>query len=443
MIPLSDSARFSCVFMFQFIVIILFYLSYTQVAVHRQTPPPLPDADILPTVTVAVLKRYDTSRMVLSLVVREQLSRAIAHLYDMTMFATDSSWNASIVLPVMNGDQSRVVGIPSSNTYPLSAIYNISAWQQMYKKLNICLPLTDFEDFMKYTDRNNICYLYMVPARAVALHQNHSIDPIFEKCSSSNKVDRALRSFHTAIDSLNVEAIKRNLPGFELSNAHCFMGHVGHQHMQPQDFITACGLNNVKKFTVIFNTWAGIVFKPRPGVAHIEKRVVVSLKEYEIRQTNWLLPPYSNDVEGITIKYLKNLTKGVKFIGVHIRAEKIWIRNSKDKDSNFTEKSEQHIRKCIILAQKIFEAQHFNTILFFGDHMVKKYGHVLSELGVSMSHFDSSKYNAIQNNGLIGQIEQNVLSYAERLVACGGGSFQSSVIERFKKRKPKGSVDHV
>ncbi len=63
--------------------------------------------------------------------------------------------------------------------------------------------------------------------------------------------------------------------------------------------------------------------------------------------------------------------------------------------------------------------------------------------GVSLSHFDPSKFNAIQNDGLISQVEQNTLSYAETLVLCGGGNFQRSIETRFKKRNPNGTVSSI
>ncbi len=149
----------------------------------------------------------------------------ISNLYDLAWFATDPSWNARIVLLVVNGRQSRMVSIPSNDTRPLSDIYDISMWQQMYKKLDICLPLTEFEDFMKYTDRNNIHYLYLVPTGP------DYTGPIVEKYNEAVEFE----NFHTAINSLNVEAtIKRHLPRFEVSNASCYKVHVGYKQTLPE-----------------------------------------------------------------------------------------------------------------------------------------------------------------------------------------------------------------
>ncbi len=419
------SARFYCLIfsVFLFIILIIIYLSYSQPNIWHQTPyQPLHETSRHP--AVAVLKRYD-SRMVLPLVVREQMTMAISNLYDLAWFATEPSWNANIVLPVIWGNHSRLVGIPptANTTHPLSAIYNVSMWQQnLYNKFHIRLPLIEFEKFMKYTDRNNIRYFHLLPTFPNSTH------PIFEKCNKSVEL-----SFHAAIDSLNVEALKRNLPGFELSNAHCLVINVGNKQTLPEDFITRSGLKGLNTFTIVLNIWTGILMQKL--VKSFSYKVVVSVpltKMYHIHRTRQLLPPYSNDIEEITIKYLKNLTRDIPFIGVHIRAER--MRN---------DRSEQCIQDCIIRAQKISKSNHYNMTLYFGDHIVKNYKHVLSELGVSMSHFDPSLYNAIQNNGLISQIEQNVLSHAETLVVCGGGSFQNSVVKRFKNRKPKGSVNYI
>ncbi len=74
-----------------------------------------------PSEPVAVTSGATTSRrMVLPLVVREQMTMGISNVYDLASFARDPSWNASIVLPVLRNTSSRMVGIPTNNTYPLN-----------------------------------------------------------------------------------------------------------------------------------------------------------------------------------------------------------------------------------------------------------------------------------------------------------------------------------
>ncbi len=358
------------------------------------------------------------SRMVLAMFVREQMTMGLSNLYDLSWFATDPSWNANIVLPVINN--TRMVGIPTMTTHSLSVFYNIAKWQQMYKKLNV-LPMVEFEDFIKYTDRNHIRYFFLVRTLKGSWH-----GPIFEKCNKSVE----LKNMHSAINSLNVEAIKRNLSGFELSNVRCYKVHVGDKQTLPEQFITRSGLKGIKTFTILLNIWPGIVSRQSSRGYRV---VYASNNRNRTNPHQLTVLPYNNYIEQITKKYLKYLTNGKKFIGVHIRAEKIWINKNNYSD-------EQYIRKCFKLVQNISKQKKHYMILYFGDHfVVNKYGHLLPK-GVSMSHLDPSKFNAIENNGLIAQVEQNTLSYAETLVMCGGGSFEMSIKHRFKKKKPDGFV---
>ncbi len=284
---------------------------------------------------------------------------------------------------------------------------------------------------MKYTDRYNIRYLKLVPTYP------HFIDPIFEKCRSKSS------GFRAAINSLNQEAIKRNLPGFELSNARCYKVHAGYNQTLPEDFITRSDLKGVQNFTMIINYWTG-VFAANNRRTNEQVRVAVSPSKYQnIILFRKLLPPYSNGVEEMTIKYLKNLTNGKRFIGVQIRAERVWEQHDHDASSEDRQRSEECIQNCYNAAQNVSKEKHYNMTFYFGDHLVGKlYGHLMPE-GVSLSHFDPSKFNAIQNNGLISQVEQNTLSYAETLVLCGGGNFQLSIEARFKKRNPNGTVSSI
>ena len=366
----------------------------------------------------------NTNRMVLAITIAEQMTMAMSHVYDLARFAAD--WDAMVVLPFVT--TTYLTGIPSLNkTLPLSLLYNIEMLQKVNEKYDI-LPFIQFEYFMKYSDRKSIYYFYITDADKGV---RRAYGPTVEKCDKP-----FLEDFNSTINLLNQEALRRKFPGFELSNSHCCKVHSSRHSTQPETLIKGCGMRGVKSFTIVFNRWKGVFTRRMKGSYRLfapHYRNINKVPRYSEL-------PYSDYVEEMTRVFVKYLTNDQSFIGVHIRAEKLWLRHR----NNPQYPDDKCVQDCIKLAHQTAKQEHSNikNVLYFGDRFVtKKYGHLLT--GISLSHFNSSRFNAIESDALIAQIEQNTLSYAEELVMCGGGSFETSIGLRFNKRKPKGSIRTV
>ncbi len=112
--------------------------------------------------------------------------------------------------------------------------------------------------------------------------------------------------------------------------------------------------------------WTGVVDNKR--YAYKYRAVVSPSKLQQIGRIKQLLP-YSSNIEEMTIKYLKNLTNGKRFIGVQIRAEQMWLHHHYDASKKDQHKSEECIGNCHIAAQNFSKE---SLTLYFGDHIVGK-----------------------------------------------------------------------
>ena len=145
--------------------------------------------------------------------------------------------------------------------------------------------------------------------------------------------------------------------------------------------------------------------------------------------------PYSQRLLDSTKKFTQSLTNGNDFIGVHIRAQKLLIRHKEN--SNF------HDKDCIIhLLEKVHEISKkyssIGRIVYIADTFITKYSSLLQN--ITVSRFNPAKFHVINNEAFTAQVEQNFLSKASVLIMCGGGSFEQSILLRYKTTNPNGHV---
>lgn len=357
-----------------------------------------------------------STRLVLAFKISEQMTMAMSHTYQLARIATE--WNARTVLPFLLRD--RLTGTPHGHrTKPLDIIYNISLFDTISEKHGI-LPFVNFNAFINHADRLNVYFFY------VYYFGNGGKGPVVERCSKSKEFVEHKNILHV----LNMESTRWKLSQFAYTASHCCIVRSS-QKFVPENFTEGCGVDTTKQFTIVINYWRG--YSPTT-----QKSFRLNAPNY--RNKRKVPPfdlPYNKHIQDATNDFVKHLTNGSnQFIGVHLRAQKLLIRHEKDSDFND--------RKCINdLMNKIHEVssnrKYSNYItVFFGDNRVKNYHKLLAN--ITVSHLNPDEYHLIQNDALIAQVEQNTLSKASILIMCGGGSFEASILQRYRKNNPSGLV---
>lgn len=360
-----------------------------------------------------------TTGFVLAHTISEQMTMAMFHTYQLARVATD--WNARMVLPFILRD--RLTGTPRGRrTKPLDIIYNVSMFNTISRNYGI-ESFAEFTAFMRYANRDNVYFFY------VYYFGNGGNGPVVEKCSKTKEFS----DHRTILSILSVESNRQHYPKqFKYVASRCCIVRSS-QPFVPKDFTEGCGIDTSNQFTIIINYWRG--YSPS-----IKKSFRLYAPNYRNkRKVPPLDLPYNEYIEKATNSFVKHLTKGKRFIGVHLRAQKLFLKHKDNKQFND--------RKCIHdLISKVKELSSNNmysdyATVFVGDNHVKKYRELL--VNISVSHFNPSDYHILNNDALIAQVEQNTLSQASVLVMCGGGSFEVSIYNRYKKRNPNGVVHKI
>ena len=348
--------------------------------------------------------------------ISEQMTMAMSHTYQLARMATE--WGARAVLPFIQGD--HLSGLPTEHTVSLNLLYNLSKFKDLSENYSI-LPFVNFDTFMKQSDRVNVYFFY------IYYFNQGGEGPVIEKCSTERERDEYLQSMNL----LNDQANKRQLPEFIITNDHCCRV-LASKPVMPEDFIVGCTISMNRSFTILINNWRG--YSPT------EK------KDFRIFAPNYLnrfnVPhydlPYSKHLLDSTKKFTWSLTNGNDFIGVHIRAQKLLIRHNED--SNF------HDTECIIeVLEKVHEISKIyptiKYIVYIADSFITEYSSILQN--ITVSRFIPAKFEDVDNGAFTAQVEQNFLSTARVLIMCGGGSFEQSILLRYKTANPNGNIHTV
>ena len=204
--------------------------------------------------------------------------------------------------------------------------------------------------------------------------------------------------------------------------------------------------------TVVIVNWRGIatqsVLLNTAKGAHINNRIAINStcrdRRLSARQS---LIQYSSLVLKTTELFLKkSRLSGVEYAAVHIRSEKMGLR-----EPRFPSSFKDCLRKLKQAIHTISVSKPNVTFVYITDYgpyssdtckHCKSGERVLDWLkrrGDHQLQFDPLQYDLPIDSGLAAAIEANVLASARYLLVCGGGAFQKQVTTRFLRKQRAGN----
>lgn len=337
----------------------------------------------------------------------EQLTMAMNSLF--TLAAVAKHWNATLPLPFTS--DSYLFGLPAgSRQIKLSMVYDTARLDVLMKQYNLS-PFTTFDKFLHSASRN-VIVLELKFGRERDYQGRHIY---IEQCSKS--------STHL-LSQLNQHTSNHSLQPFQISKCcHILTVHV----TSLQEISSTCGIHHMSGgVTVLFNEWRGI---DDTGWFRLY------IKDFHTPCPNpWVPLSYSNSIIANSNALLtanQVLTK--KFLGVHLRSEKVWYRT---RDSTV-------FNQCFQMVLNLTEELSLNhssiPILYFGDnHTEQLFGKQMSKHNITL--VQCNMLDCERDGGFKAQVEQEMVSRAEVLVLVGGGSFQLQIYSRYRTHQNTGLV---
>ena len=343
----------------------------------------------------------------------EQMTMAVNNLLSLLRFAR--LWKAKIPIPFLR--RTYLSGFPhkqdvtnfNNKTFGLNLnlelLFKINDFRGNPPKKIDYAPMIDYKEFIKELDlvqknNPNQFWIFYVTIFYGQRHHGHGQ----KNCSSSSRY-----------------LVNPHFPGIKI--ACCEIN--GAIPTVPDDIAASCGFKSLSSFAVVFKVWRGITH-PDPKR---QFRMFVPLDFLNKYTSISAALPHGQYVIGNATEYIEqSIGIDVKYIGVHIRAEKL-MNNHKRNHLNDT--------KCILnaieKANEVSLKYKINHILYFGDGQSSSYKKLLASRNVTKSIFNPLLFDGVNNGAFIAQVEMKILSQATRLVFVGGGSFQGAIVERYKK----------
>ena len=405
-------------------------------------------------------RNHSNPRYVLGLNYWEQMNMALGNMFALACLASD--WIAHVVRPFTFN--SRLYGLPSlraddnwlsdvSSMLPLNMIFDTNYLDLLACSYGIS-NIAELNDFLLFAQRS-ITVMHFIHDRepreksvlsgqaGERLHYQLRTEFIFE-CDQLTPIRTMAQDI---MSSLNKEAKTLHVPEFRLARYFCINAS---SETTPKQLADKCQLNG--NISVIVLNWRGLtekrVIKASAKGIHKSQRLLISnlsLQEHP-KGTNTILR-HSWQVLGNTSLFLKSLKLSyAKFIGIHIRSEKLGIRDMRIE--NFTKKCLQRTLK--LRDQLIKDNPNIPTVVFtdygpygsdscFECRGAKTVQQFLQVYGITPVHFDPSIYNAYQDSGFVAAVEMELLSKAQEIILVGGGAFQKQIALRIQKHKKQAS----
>ena len=333
--------------------------------------------------------------------------------------------------------------------YDLNLIYDTEKLSSLLVKHK--LPsLTNFDDFLKFASRQLIVIHYIpvneVHELKVMSHRNGS--QIRSELKRGSVVDCSsyLKGYGNRLTkALNEELKAASIQGsqFTVFKYICVNMSV---LMTPQQLGTMVDIPSSGDMSVVIVNWRGTskntVINNAAKGAHLNRRISMA----NVCQVNILsglvaeVLPHSSLVSETVGAFANTvgLSEGQEFIAVHLRSEKIGLR-----ESRFPKALEICIGELMTVRTQLANSHPDMNIIDFTDFgpyssdtckncwSSKTARKMYIKLGIKPVHFDPILFDVPIDRGFASAVDIDLLASSSYLVLCGGGAFQSQVARRF------------
>ena len=361
------------------------------------------------------------------------MTMAINNMLSLMLCA--KSWEAEVTIPFLSG--SRLTGIPpwqskgfpskfgarhsyngtsqynedeDGNSLTLETLFNIEDWKKSPPKYKHLARLVEYKEFIGKVENMtiNVFLVKMVYNREVSSVQR-------TKCSKSNKF-----------------LYSQNFPSMKFV---CCSVIAGSTPTTPDDIAAGCGFSGLKNFIVIIRQWRGIYTDlPRKMNRMYYGGAIPSNISQKYGPSSMSHSTYVIDCATQFIKEEIGEEESDKdYIAVHFRTDKLLRRKRSFEKLNDT----QCIIDTIKVVRNINKATGIKHVLYFADIYAWHYNEIFKAYNFKISRFNNALNTAkcLNHKAVAAQIEMNAAARGTRLVVCGGGSFQQTIIDRYKINK--------
>lgn len=412
-------------------------------------------------------RRISPSRFVIGLNYWEQTNMALGNMFALNRLAYD--WSASLVwpftlnsrlygLPHLRADHKwRIVASRNETMLSLDHLFNINYLNLLGNTYNLS-KLIDFRNFLEESNRlvTIMHFIHRTSSRersilpaSPELHHQLAKDAIFE-CINYPSIQTIA---HDIMSALNIDASYRP---FRLHRYCCVNAS---KETTPTQLAEKCGFgpSNVN-FSLLVLNWRGlgdthIVKNSAKGLHKSQRSIITNLTLREHPKGGRDIFKHSSEVLGNASYFLRKLKLSYnKFIGIHIRSEKLGQRSAR-----ISKFASTCLRKALRVSNNFQQFENYSTVLLtdYGAHGSdsclackgsRKIQQILRIHNIHPIHFDPFDYKSSDDSGFIAAVEMEVLIKARYIILVGGGAFQRQIAmqkHRLGSYKTRNSVIKV
>ena len=417
----------------------------------RHLPPPPP---VNNTVCKLLVNNYPPHKgYVIGLNYWEQLNMAVSNLYSLVRVAAD--WNGVVVKPFTSN--SRLFGLPhlradekwrsNLSSLPISVLFDSSHFMNMPCLYNLH-PLVDFDEFILKGIRYVTIFHFI-------FERDIREKPVLEGMAGAEIKERLktdvifvcddILPIHVMkndiIKSLNSEAKKHNSPPFKLLRYFCIDGSI---QTTPNQLAKQTLLSETS-FSLLVINWRGlrgsVTVKSSAKGEHKSQRQFItntSSTNHPTALKNIVYP--SIYVLNNASYFLADVSGGEEFVGIHIRSEKLGLRETRIND--FVPLC---LREAIKLRDQLRQSTRNQKSIVITDSGLygsdsckfckgaKRTKEFLDVYGIKPVWFNPTRYHAPIDSGFVGLVEMNTLLQSQHLILVGGGAFQKQLAMRMRE----------
>lgn len=329
----------------------------------------------------------------------------------------------------------------------LDLIFNMDSFHKVIEDFE--LPrLVNFHDFLRYSTRE-VVVLHFIPLKEV-----HEIPVMIgntgKRLSAALQVNSVVDCMYLLRDyRINLTtALNAELPGskpqFTIVRYLC----VNMSRLTtPKELAFQAAINMNGSLTVLAVNWRGTsqskMIQRTAAGSHLNNRVAMkSSCKAAGKLINHRPIMHSDRVRETARRFAKTIGigHGVKYIGVHIRSEKLGLR-----DNHVPNTSSTCIHKALTTKDELLakEKTHNISVVYTTDYGPyssdtcrncrggRRVMRMLSGSGMKEIKFNPSLFSLPVDSGFVAAVESELLASANTLILVGGGSFQNHIGKLF------------